>query len=218
MARIARVVVPNHPHHIIQRGNRRQNVFFSDHDKEAYVALLVEQIKKWNIDIWAYCLMDNHVHLIAMPKDEYGLARSIGETHRRYTRTINFREKWRGYLWQGRFISYPMDEKYLYAAMRYIELNPVRAGLTSKAEDYHWSSAKAHVLKEKDTLLSNNFMISEIENWRSYLAKNDEIDIEVFRKHANTGRPLGNQNFVNKLEKLTGRILQKQKPGPKSNN
>ncbi|MBU0571315.1 MAG: transposase [Candidatus Omnitrophica bacterium] len=219
MARIARVVIPDYPHHIIQRGNRRQNVFFNDQDKEAYIAFLAEQIKKWNIEIWAYCLMDNHVHLIALPKDEDGLARGIGETHRRYTRMINFRKKWRGYLWQGRFISYPLDEKYLCAAMRYIELNPVRAALTDKAEDYPWSSARSHVLKEKDVLLSNNFMVSKIDNWASYLAKDDdEVAIEIFRKHARTGRPLGDQNFINELEKLTGRMLQKQKPGPKSNS
>ena len=160
MARIARVVVPHYPHHIIQRGNRRQNVFFSDHDKDAYICLLYEQIKKWNILIWAYCLMDNHVHLIALPKDENSLARAIGETHRKYTKMINFRKGWKGYLWQGRFISYPMDEQYLYAAVRYIEINPVRSGLVEKAEDYPWSSAKAHILKKEDKLLSYNFMTS----------------------------------------------------------
>jgi putative transposase len=219
MARIARVVIPDYPHHIIQRGNRRQDVFFSNQDKEAYIDLLFEQIRKWNITIWAYCLMDNHVHIIALPKDEKSLASGIGETHRKYSRMINFRKGWRGYLWQGRFISYPMDEKYFYSAVRYIERNPIRAGLVKKAEDYPWSSAKAHVFKENDVLLSDNFMTSEIKDWSTFLKEEaDKTDIKLFKQHANTGRPLGDQEFINKLEKITGRILGKQKPGPKTNN
>ncbi len=115
MARIGRVVVPEIPHHITQRGNRRQKVFFQASDYESYISLLREWCNRYSVEIWAYCLMPNHVHIVAVPHTEKGLSRAIGEVHRRYTRMINFREKWRGYLWQGRFTSYPMDERYLMA-------------------------------------------------------------------------------------------------------
>ena len=216
MARIARVVVPNYPHHIIQRGNRSQNVFFSDKDKELYLNLLHKYTVEIGITFWAYCLLDNHVHLIAVPQKENDLAKGIGETHKNYTKIINFREGWKGYLWQGRFISYPLDERYLYAAIRYVERNPVRAGLVKRAEDYHWSSAKAHVFKEKDILLSDNFLLSEIEDWASHLSETDEEkDRNLFKRHTRTGRPLGDEKFLVSLEEITKRILRKRKPGPK---
>lgn len=219
MARIARVVIPDCPHHIIQRGNRRQKVFFSDRDKRSYIDFLCKHAIKAGVTFWAYCLMDNHVHLIAIPEKEDSLARGIGEAHRDYTRMINFREGWSGYLWQGRFISYPLSEQYLYAAVRYVERNPVRAGLVKKAEDYPWSSARAHVFKEKDVLLADNFMVSEIQDWSSYLRENDsETDRNLFKKHIRTSRPLGDEKFLTKLEEITGRVLRKRKPGPKKNN
>jgi putative transposase len=121
--------MPGVPHHITQRGNRRQQTFFGDEDYAAYVDLLTEWCGNCGVEVWAYCLMPNHVHLIAVPSSEDGLARAVGEAHRRYTRMINFREGWRGYLWQGRFASFPMDASYLPAA----------------AESYPWSSAAAHV-------------------------------------------------------------------------
>src|SRR5215831_4203837 len=136
MARLARVVVPGMPHHITQRGNRRQTTFFCDDDYHAYLELMAHWCRQCHVDIWAYCLMPNHVHLIAVPESEAGLRQAIGEAHRRYTRRINFRERWRGHLWQGRFGSFVMDEPYLLAAARYIELNPVRARLALDAGQY----------------------------------------------------------------------------------
>ncbi len=121
MARTARVVAVGYPHHVIQRGNRRQKVFFSDQDKIYYLELLQQKSQKYRLDIWAYCLMDNHVHLIVEPHSAESIAMAIGETHKDYTRMINFRESWRGHLWQDRFKSFVMDERYLYAAMRYVE-------------------------------------------------------------------------------------------------
>lgn len=219
MARTARVVIPDYPHHIIQRGNRRQKVFFSDEDKKAYIDLLRKCATKAGISFWAYCIMDNHVHLIAVPENEDSLAEGMGETHKNYTRMINFRQGWRGYLWQGRFISYPLDEQYLYAAVRYVERNPVRAGLVKKAEDYPFSSAKAHALKQEDILLSDNFMLSEIEDWSLYLAQEDESShVNLFKQCAHTGRPLGDEKFIIKLEELTGKTLRRKKPGPKKRN
>jgi len=135
MARVARIVAEGMPHYIIQRGNRRQQVFFSDDDKKTYMEMLYEQKLKYKVEVWAYCLMDNHVHLIVVPEDAEGLSKAIGETHKNYTRMINFREGWRGYLWEGRFKSFVLDESYLYAAVRYVERNPVRAKIVKKAED-----------------------------------------------------------------------------------
>ena len=131
MARLARLVIPGMPHHITQRGNRRQQTFFNDGDYAAYLGLMAEWCRKEGVAIWSYCLMPNHTHLVAVPSSEDGLRRAIGEAHRRYSRRINFREKWRGYLWQGRFASFVMDEPYLLAAARYVELNPVRAKLVT---------------------------------------------------------------------------------------
>jgi putative transposase len=216
MARLARVVIPGYPHHVIQRGNRRQDVFFNDEDRITYLDYLRQYTKPAKIEIWGYCLMNNHVHLIAVPARENGLAKGLGDAHRQYTRKINFRQGWRGYLWEGRFKSYPLSEKYLYAALRYVERNPVRAGIVKKAEDYRWSSARAHVKKEGDSLLTPHFMLEEIEDWGLYLREEDkEEDRNLFRFHMRTGRPLGDLKFIEKLEKITGRLLRKKKPGPK---
>jgi putative transposase len=112
--RIARVVIPGLPHHVIQRGNRRHLVFFSDEDKSLYLKILKTQAENKGIQFWAYCLMANHVHFIAVPIFPDSLSRDIGEIHRRYTSLINIRENWKGYLWQGRFLSYPRDDAYLF--------------------------------------------------------------------------------------------------------
>ncbi|MBN2324952.1 MAG: transposase [Spirochaetes bacterium] len=192
MSRVARIVISGCPHHVIQRGNRRQKVFFCERDKKIYFNLLHKETVRCGVEVWAYCLMDNHVHLIVVPVKEDSLARGIGETHRKYTRMINLREGWSGYLWQGRFLSYPLNNRYLYAAVRYVERNPVRAGLVKNAEDYRWSSARAHVYHAHDILLSNSFLISEIKDWASYLSEyEDPLLTDIFKKHANTGRPLG---------------------------
>ena len=128
MARISRIVAAGYPHHVTQRGNRRQQTFFCEGDYLAYIELMSEWSSRCDNAIWAYCLMPNHVHLIVVPEDIKGFAVGIGEAHRRYTRRVNFRERWRGHLWQGRFSSCVLDEKHLYAAVRYVEMNLVRAG------------------------------------------------------------------------------------------
>ncbi|MCP2619699.1 transposase [Candidatus Aminicenantes bacterium AC-334-K16] len=214
MGRIARVVIPNYPHHVIQRGNRRQVVFFHDDDKKLYLQILNYHCRQERVKIWCYCLMDNHVHLIAVPSKSESLAKAIGETHKKYTSMINIRHNWRGHLWQGRFLSYPMDERYLYLAVRYIERNPVRAGIVRKAEDYLWSSAKAHVFKVEDKILSEFYLTSLVKDWSAYLQGEDkEDDLRVFRSHEKTGRPLGSEKFLEKLEMITGRKLKKGRPG-----
>jgi putative transposase len=214
MGRIARVVIPDFPHHIIQRGNRRQAVFFNNDDKRLYLNILNHYCRKEKVEIWCYCLMDNHVHIIAVPRKSESLAKAIGETHKKYTTVINIRQNWKGHLWQGRFLSYPMGEGYLYFAIRYIERNPVRARIVRKAEDYNWSSAKAHVFQVKDKVLTKFHLESEIQNWRAYLQEEDkEEDLDKFKNHEKTGRPLGDERFIDKLEQITGRTLRKRKPG-----
>lgn len=215
MARIARVIALGYPHHVTQRGNRRQQTFFTDEDYLAYIDLMAEWCLKYKVDIWAWCLMPNHVHLIAVPQDKEGLARAIGEVHRRYTRRINFREKWRGHLWQERFSSFPMDEQHLLAAARYIEMNPVAAGLVQHPADYRWSSARAHLENSDDDLVKVDPLLRLIPDWKSFLHLSSDDEIDLLHRHERTGRPLGNNNFIDTLEQTLDRILSPQKPGPK---
>jgi putative transposase len=214
MPKIARVVIPGCPHHVVQRGNRRLKVFFSDGDKEIYLELIRRHARKCGLSIWAYCLMDNHVHMVMVPRERDSLARGLGEAHRKYTSLINIRKNWKGYLWQGRFISYPMDGGHFFAAVRYIERNPVRARIVSRAEQYRWSSASAHVLNTQDKLLSPCPLTEEIKDWASYLGqKDEEAEVRKLVAHERTGRPLGDKAFIKKLEDMTGRILTPKKRG-----
>ena len=204
------------PHHVTQRGNRRQQTFFIEDDYGAYLELMSEQCREEGVAIWAYCLMPNHIHLIAVPETEQALRRAIGEAHRRYTRRINFREKWRGYLWQGRFASFVMDEPYLVAAARYVELNPVRANLVDDVADWPWSSAKAHLSASDDRLVQTAPLLAIIDDWRAFLdSVIPEEQLDQLRDHGRTGRPLGDVIFLQRLQKLIGRILVPEKPGRK---
>jgi putative transposase len=220
MARLARVVVRGYPHHIVQRGNRRQQTFFNDEDYESYIALMAEWCEKCGVEIWFYCLMPNHVHLIAVPQSEDGLRRAIGEAHRRYTRRINFREEWRGHLWQGRFSSFVMDNKYLLAAVRYIAMNPVKAGMSKRPEQYRWSSTAAYLKGKEDNLVKRSGLNEKIADWSEFLKQGvDSVLVEKMHRHEHTGRPLGGENFVMKLEKILSRMLKPKKAGrPKKDN
>jgi len=215
MARIARVVAPGCPHHITQRGNRRQQVFFGDDDYLAYLEMLAEWCGKCKVDIWAWCLMPNHVHLIAVPQNSEGLARAIGEAHRRYTRLVNFREGWRGHLWQERFASFPLDEVHLLAGARYVEMNPVAARLVSHPDEYRWSSARAHLAGRDDGLVKVAPLLEMVGDWRAFLELSPQEEVDLFHCHERTGRPLGAATFTRRLENELGRMLQPQKPGPR---
>jgi putative transposase len=216
MARIARVVAAGVPHHVTQRGNRRQKTFFSDADYESYCALLAEGCRKANVAVWAYCLMPNHVHLILVPRDEDGLRAALSEAHRRYSREVNFREGWRGYLWQGRFASFPMDDNYVLACARYVELNPVRAKLVARARDWRWSSARAHLSKRDDVLVKSGPLLDRVGDWKAFLGEGlDAAQRDAIRGSERTGRPLGGAAFIRKLEKKLDRVLARRKPGPK---
>jgi putative transposase len=212
---MARTVVPSLPHHITQRGNRRQRTFFCPDDYLLYMALLAEWSDRCGVEVWAYCLMPNHVHLIAVPGSPDGLRRAIGEAHRRYTAEINRREGWRGHLWQGRFASYVMDDGYTLAAARYVELNPVRASLVARAQDYPWSSARAHLLGRDDCLVRVAPLLARTGDWSSFLGEGTSAeDSHSLRMHESTGRPLGSDAFVDDLERALGRILKRRPPGP----
>ena len=218
MARIARVVVPNAPHHVTQRGNRRMQTFFSDGDYQAYLDLLADWCGRHAVRIWAYCLMPNHSHLILVPPSEDGLCRAVGEAHRRYTRRVNFRRGWRGHLWQGRFASFVMDDAHLIAATRYVERNPVRAKLVERAEDWPWSSAAGHVDGRRRSLAEGDWLTERIAGWpftwREYLLEPAAAEVAAaMRRHENTGRPLGDEGFVKTVGKLVGRDLLPGKPG-----
>jgi putative transposase len=216
MARIPRIVAPGLPHHIVQRGSRRQRTFFDEWDYSKYLEIMSERCNRHGVEIWSYCLMPNHVHLIAVPQGENDLRKAIGEAHKRYTERINQREGWRGHLWQERFSSYVMDEKYLMATVRYIALNPVRAGIVNIPEEYPWSSAQAHKTGQDDRLVRVKPLSDIIGNWENFI--NDPItnrDLNIIRRHEKNGRPLGEANFIEDLEKKLGKIIRPRKRGPR---
>ena len=216
MARMARVVAAGVPHHVTQRGNRRQRVFFCDEDYLVYRTVLAQSCRDAGVAVWAYCLMPNHVHLILVPRDGDGLRAALADAHRRYSRAINFREGWRGYLWQGRFASFPMDENYLLHCARYIELNPVRARLAARPRDWRWSSARAHLSGRDDELVQVAPLLRQVSDWRAFLGERlDKGAAELIRAAERTGRPLGSAAFLRKLEKRLDRPLARRKPGPK---
>ena len=222
MARLARIVIPDVPHHVTQRGNRRLPVFFGDNDRAAYLALVAAACSERAMTCLAWCLMDNHIHLIFVPKRAEDLAAALGEAHRRYSRRVNFREGWRGYLFQGRFASYPMDDAHLMAAVRYVENNPVAAGMVGQAEDWRWSSARSHVAGRRvadDPLTDVAALGRHVRNWRALLAHGleaaDLTAAEAMEARLRTGRPLAGPGWIKAMEARLARPLAPARPGPK---
>ncbi|MFC3231516.1 transposase [Marinibaculum pumilum] len=221
MARLARIVVLGVPHHVTQRGNRRQEIFFAPGDYAAYCAFVAEAFAARAVTCLAWCLMPNHLHLVLVPGEADGLRGALGEAHRRYSRRVNAAQGWTGYLFQGRFASYPMDEAHLMVAVRYVELNPVRAGLVRRAQDWRWSSARHHLEGADDGLTDRAALAGIHRNWNAMLRHGleagdlPEAEVAVLEAHQRTGRPLGDDAFIARLERETGRHLRKRKPGPK---
>lgn len=216
MARIARVVVPGLPHHVTQRGNRRQRTFFCDLDYLVYIDHMRGACARHGVEIWAWCLMPNHAHLAMVPSTEAALSRALSDGHQRYTREVNAREGWTGHLWQGRYTSCAMDERHLLAAARYIELNPVRAGLVERPQDYRWSSARAHLAGCDDDLVRVAPLLERVRDWAAFLRTEPDGETMVdIRKHLSTGRPLGDDRFIAELESRLGRPLRVRKTGPR---
>jgi putative transposase len=220
MARIARAVVPGVPHHITQRGNFRQVVFEIAEDRRKYLEWLAEYAQRYGVEFWAYCLMSNHVHFIAVPQQADSLARTFNQAHMRYAQYVNRRSLRAGHLWQGRFFSCALDEQHAYRAVRYVELNPVRAGLVVRPWEYAWSSARCHGLGEADALVggANRFHRS-IGDWQAYLAEGEGAAWGTTLCRATlAGRPLGTDEFVARVGRLLGRALSARprgRPWPK---
>jgi putative transposase len=218
MPRRPRAVVPGIPHHITQRGNRQAQVFFSDDDRRCYLAWLKDYAEAAGVDLLAYCLMANHIHLVAAPRQPDGLQRLLRPLHARYAQHVNRHFDWSGHLWQGRYFSAALDEPYFWSAMRYVERNPVRAGIARRAEDYRWSSAQAHCGLRHDTILSADprwrALKTRIRDWPRWLETDEPADrLEALRRHTDQGLPCGSERFVRKLGALTGRALQSRPRG-----
>jgi putative transposase len=216
MARLARFVVPGIPHHVTQRGNGRARVFFDEGDYGRYRKWLAEQCRAHQVEVWAWVLMPNHVHLILAPSDRDGLRRALAPLHRRYAGYIHARQDRCGHFWQGRFGSVAMDEPHLAAAVRYILLNPVRAGLVSRAADWRWSSVHAHLGGGEDGLTSRGPVASRYPNLAALLeAGEDERMSERLRRAEKTGRPVGDRDFLDRVAALSGRRPEPARRGRK---
>lgn len=216
MPRIARIIAPGYPHHVTQRGNNRSTTFFDDEDRQTYLQLLSKYAGKFSLQIWAYCLMDNHVHLLVVPEKEESLARGVGLTNQIYTQYLNRKRKQSGRIWQNRFFSCIVEnDKYLWTVARYIENNPLKAGLANCAEDYRWSSAKAHITGAIDELLYEPYWMEpeEIKNYADFILQSNEDAENILRKANRTGRPFGSESFIDKLELQLNQVLRAQKPG-----
>ena len=220
MPRVARIVIPGCPHHVTQRGNHGRPVFFADSERDFYLSLQSKYFALWQVQCAGYALMTNHTHHVLVPARPDSLARGVGRLNNDYARWHHIQRNLTGHLWQNRFFSCPMDEDYFWKALRYVELNPVRAGLVKCAWEWPWSSALAHVTGVDDTgLLDMDIWRRRFtgDQWKAYLEEGleDTITNDILQLATRTGHPLGSEEFIVHLEALTGRKLRPQKPGPK---
>ncbi|MBT9446023.1 MAG: transposase [Hyphomonadaceae bacterium] len=215
MARQSRIVVVGAPHHVTQRGNRRQTVFFSDADYVLYLQIAAACFAESQAEVWGYCLMPNHVHLIVAPQTKDALRAPLSKLHARYARAINARERWTGHLWQSRFASFPMDEPYFIQCARYVGLNPVRAGLVARASDWAWSSVRAHLAETDDALVRIAKLKATLgAGVQGFFTADVAAEArKALRRASATGRPLGASAWVKALEKSEGRVLAPRAPG-----
>ncbi len=217
MSRIGRFVIPDLPHHVTQRGNRGEKLFFGDDDYALYRDLLAESCRREGVAVWAYCLMPNHVHLILCPRTPEALGRALGKAHRRYSAFVNARMRVTGHLFQARFSSVVMDEDHLMAAARYVALNPVRARLAARPEDWPWSSVRAHLAGRDDGLVEVAPLLERCGGRFADLIAEapDPARIAALRAAETIGRPLGAAGFLDRLAALTGRDPRPGKRGRK---
>jgi putative transposase len=216
--RLARVVFPAYPHHVTQRGNRRAQVFFSPSDYRSYLELLRDYTERHSVTVLAYCLMPNHVHLVLVPQSSNGLHRVMLPVNMRYAQRFNRERDLVGVVWQGRYFSSVLDGGYLRNAIRYVELNPVRSNLVARPENYEWSSAPVHCARGTDGLLAMNpwyeRLLAGIADWRAWLTRGlDREALDTLRRNSAKGLPCGSAEFIEGLEKLSGRILRVRKRG-----
>lgn len=215
MPRIARLVLPGYPHHVTQRGNYQQTVFSIERDYKYYLSLLKKYAGEYSLSILSFCLMPNHVHFICVPSKKESLANTFKTTHMLYAQYLNKKNNLNGHLWQGRFFSSILDEKYLYVALRYVENNPLRAGLVKAPWDWKWSSARSHVKGEYSNLdLGEISQFIEIKDWVAYLIESvAKESIDTLRNNTLKGRPSVDPNLVPRLEKVLGLSLISAKRG-----
>ncbi len=218
MARAARVVVEGVLYHITQRGNNRQDVFLSSEDRRFYLDLLRAKCHEHGVAILGYCLMSNHIHLVAIPKRTNSLARAIGQTDGRYSQWFNRQYRRIGHLWQARFKSCALGRSHLLTALAYVDLNPVRARIVPTAADYPWSSAAAHCSTLDSDPLLDSWAWSELRlqgNWADVLqAGVRDPDANALRQATEAGLPFGDADFIEQIERRAGRRLRRKKPGP----
>ncbi len=217
MSRLARIVLPHIPHHVTQRGNGRAQTFFCDDDYRSYRNLLVEHCQRHGVSVWGWCLMPNHVHLVLTPSDTDGLRGALSRLHRMYAGRIHARERRSGHFWQGRFGCVAMDDEHLIAALAYVALNPVRAGLVERAEDWAWSSAHAYRPGIRgDGVIDRQAVVPFLRPVRKLIAAGQEDErFKALRKSETIGRPIGDDTFMRQAEEQTGRTLRPGKRGPK---
>jgi len=217
MSRMARLVVPGYPHHVTQRGIRGYKTFFSRVDYMTYLQLLKDSNETANVSILAYCLMPNHVHLILVPEACNALAKLLRKAHSQYALRLNGARGWKGHLWQERFFSTVMDESHALAALRYVELNPVRAGLCSKAEEWPWSSVHANLGNSHNEIVDVEATHALVPDWREFLREKSPAAIQdALRKSTRTGRPAGDDGFIDKLERETGKSIRTKRQSRRS--
>ncbi len=218
MARLLRFVLPGIPHHVTQRGNHRERTFFEDGDYALYLDLLADAVQRARTEIWSYCLMPNHVHIILVPHDADGLRRTFGDLHRRYTGYINARMRTTGHLWQGRFSSVAMDEAHLVAAFRYVALNPVRARLVKRATDWKWASTLALCDAADDGVVTVAPALERVGDFAAFLdeAFDEAFTYAALRKAESIGRPVGSPQWLEAMEAKAGITLRPKKRGPKA--
>ena len=211
MPRSARIVVPDCPHHVTQRGNNRQDVFFVDSDRQVYLEYLLDACEMYGLRIDGYCLLTNHIHLIATPEYETSLGDAMKRTNQLYAQYVNRMHRRSGHLWQDRFFSCVLDQDHFQRALVYVERNPVRARLVRKAWRWRWSSAPAHCGMEKESDLL------DIASWKKHISfarwkrrlerPDDEKWISRLRLSTSRGRVLGSDAFIAKLERMLGRRI-----------
>ena len=214
MARLARMIVPGHPHHVTQRGNGRQRTFFEDGDYRLYRDLLGEHCQASGVAVWAWVLMPNQVHLILVPGDEDAVRRALAPLHRRYAGHIHARLRRTGHFWQGRFGCAAMDEQHCAAAIRYVLMNPVRAGLVERAADWPWSSARASFGLESDRVTAVGPVRERWPDLAALLesAEDEELTMRL-RRAESVGRPIGSGEWLERLERESGRRLSPARRG-----
>jgi putative transposase len=217
MARLARIVIPGLPHHVTQRGNGRQQTFFEADDYALYRNLLCEHAVANGVAVWSWVLMPNHVHLILVPEEADSLRACLSKVHRAYAGHVHARDQKTGHFWQGRYGCVAMDEAHLMAAIPYVALNPVRARLVSRAEDWAWSSVHAHLQPAKgDGLTDTAPVLERVGDFAGLLRLGeDEEGSAALRRAETIGRPLGDDAFMAHIEAVSGRDVRAGKPGPK---